>query len=1179
MNIKLLSQKNTRTYRFVKNLSTTIASMVVFLCLSVSYGQTTIPCADGSFNDTYCYTPNDTTQIVYTSDTGFPLRLTFIEGQVELNFDEVIILDSDGVTNLNAGNPYGNTGDMSGFVFESSGDTITLQVTSDGIASCSDGLFVPLNYDINCLTCTDPTIEFTNDGMCETGQQFTIGVDITDLGSSTSITVTDDQGSAAQTATTAGVLFFGPYPATTGVTFTVETGDLNCDFTSGIIECQAQGSCDVLDAGFDMFIDCETFCTDLVADYIALPNLDTTSYQIQGPLCDVPPVTGGNPTNLTIDDVWSGLIALPFEFNFYGNSYTNVVAGANGQLSFNAALAGNYNGWNMDPADQIPTNDANYPLNTVFGAYHDINPGVAPAAPDRINYFVNGVAPFRVFVLNFNAVPQFGCNELLTTQQILLYESLNVIDVNIINKPVCATWNDGLAAIGLQGNNLTEFSVPEDRNVGTWEVTNENWRFVPNGGPVTNASIFEWRDAAGNVLSNDPVFTVCPDQTTVYTAALVVEMPDGSFDELTDTITVTKENGCSPFDCTDDVFLEDFGTGVGRTTHPFTPLEFNATTQLNPNQYAVTNISTGLNFGWHQGMEDNTSGDTNGRAIFFDISDQPSQIEVYRRDIAVAANTSHIFDFAMTTMYDIDTNICSGTGIDSRIIYQIEDAAGTVLATSTTGNVPNGANPNWIRYSLEFNPGDNTTVQLVLLNDIFGVCGNDIAVDDIRIRAEGTSPTVEDPMDMFSCEDTPGSDTATFDLTSQVAEILDGQNPADFEITFHTSQGDADLGDNPIATPAAYQNLANPETIYTRVQRLNQDDCFTTTSFDLIVELPVVITTNLPTQLDVCANEDAAAIDATPTNSGIDLSSVSYEWKNAGGTVVSTDAIFTPLESGTYTVTISIPPCSETTVSIDVVVKPVPDLDLGEDVTLCDSEDFEIVPAISGDTTGASFLWSTGEAGTSIFVDQSGTYSLEITTVDGCVVTDEIVVVISDPVVVTLNEDFDVCPDFETIITANSSDAGVTYQWFENGTLIPDQGENTLVITLSQNGSSTQEYSVVVTNSDGCMGTAVVNVSLYTDNENCVISQGISPNGDGLNDVLDLSFLNNRTGINSFQVFNRNGTTVYEFVNYSNQWGGQTTDGEELPTGTYYYVLGLNAEDPVFGSSYTGWVYINREKN
>lgn len=1179
MNSKLLPQKNTRMYGFVKNLVTTVASMVVFLCLSVSYGQTSIPCADGAFNDTYCYTANDTTEIVYQSDTGFPLRLTFIEGTVELNFDEVVILDSDGVTNLNAGNPYGNNGDMSGFVFESTGNTITVQVTSDGIASCVDGLFVPLNYDINCLTCTDPTIEFTNDGMCETGQQFTIGVDITDLGSSTGITVTDDQGSAPQTATAPGVLFFGPYPAPTGVTFTIETGDLNCDFTSGVIECQAQGSCDVLDAGFDMFIDCETFCTDLVADYIALPNLDTTAYQIQGPLCDLPAITGGAPTNLTIDDVWSGLIALPFEFNFYGNAYTNVVAGANGQLSFDATLAGNYNGWNMDPVDQVPTNDVNYPLNTIFGAYHDINPAVAPATADRINYFVTGDAPFRIFVLNFNAVPQFGCNDLLTTQQILLYESLNVIDVNIINKPVCDTWNDGLAVIGLQGNDLTEFSVPEDRNVGTWEVTNENWRFVPNGGPVTNASVFEWRDPAGNVLSNDPVFTVCPDQTTVYTAALVVELPDGSFDELTDQITVTKESGCSPFDCTDDVFLEDFGTGLGRTTHPFTPLEFNGTTQLNPNQYVVTNISTGLNNGWHQGMEDNTSGDTNGRAIFFDISDQPSQIEIYRRDIAVTANTTHVFDFAMTTMYDIDTNICPGTGVDSRLIYQIEDPAGTVLATSTTGNVPNGSNPNWIRYSLEFDPANNTTVQLVLLNDIFGVCGNDIAIDDIRIRAEGTTPSIEDPMDMFACEETPGSGVATFDLTSQIDEILNGLNPVDFEISFHATQEDADTGDNPIPTPNVYSNTTNPETIYTRVERLNQNDCFSTTPFDLIVELPLVITTNLPSQLDVCANEDAASIDATPTNSGIDLNSVIYDWKNASGTTVSTDAIFTPLESGTYTVTISIPPCSETTVSIDVVVKPVPDLDLGEDVTLCDGEDFEILPNISGDTTGATFLWSTGEDTTSIIADQSGTYSLEITTVDGCIVSDEIVVVISDPVVVTLNEDFDVCPDFETIITANSSDAGVTYQWFKNGILIADQSENTLVITLSQDEAATQEYSVVVTNSDGCLGTAVVNVSLYTNNENCVISQGISPNGDGLNDVLDLSFLNNRTGINSFQIFNRNGTAVYEFTNYSNQWGGQTTDGEELPTGTYYYVIGLNGEDPVFGSKYSGWVYINREKN
>ena len=78
-----------------------------------------------------------------------------------------------------------------------------------------------------------------------------------------------------------------------------------------------------------------------------------------------------------------------------------------------------------------------------------------------------------------------------------------------------------------------------------------------------------------------------------------------------------------------NVFLENFGSGLGRVTHPYTNLEFNGTGMLNPNQYTVTNISTGLNAGWHIGMEDNTIGDIDGRMIFYDISDDINQIELY----------------------------------------------------------------------------------------------------------------------------------------------------------------------------------------------------------------------------------------------------------------------------------------------------------------------------------------------------------------------------------------------------------------------------------------------------------------------------------------------------------------------------------------------------------------------
>ncbi|MGX7668983.1 gliding motility-associated C-terminal domain-containing protein, partial [Flavobacterium pedocola] len=84
------------------------------------------------------------------------------------------------------------------------------------------------------------------------------------------------------------------------------------------------------------------------------------------------------------------------------------------------------------------------------------------------------------------------------------------------------------------------------------------------------------------------------------------------------------------------------------------------------------------------------------------------------------------------------------------------------------------------------------------------------------------------------------------------------------------------------------------------------------------------------------------------------------------------------------------------------------------------------------------------------------------------------------------------------------------------------------------------------------------------------IPKGISPNGDGLNDGWDLEGL----GARKVQIFNRYGTTVYEHGSgYTNQWHGQSKGGDELPDGTYYFVI--EAGD---GSTKTGWVYINREQ-
>ena len=79
------------------------------------------------------------------------------------------------------------------------------------------------------------------------------------------------------------------------------------------------------------------------------------------------------------------------------------------------------------------------------------------------------------------------------------------------------------------------------------------------------------------------------------------------------------------------------------------------------------------------------------------------------------------------------------------------------------------------------------------------------------------------------------------------------------------------------------------------------------------------------------------------------------------------------------------------------------------------------------------------------------------------------------------------------------------------------------MVELPANSVGTQTYTVIITKGE-CTGTDSIDVSLYNVG-NCVISQGISPNGDGLNDCLDLEFLVDRQGSFSLEVFILNLTT------------------------------------------------------
>lgn len=346
------------------------------------------------------------------------------------------------------------------------------------------------------------------------------------------------------------------------------------------------------------------------------------------------------------------------------------------------------------------------------------------------------------------------------------------------------------------------------------------------------------------------------------------------------------------------------------------------------------------------------------------------------------------------------------------------------------------------------------------------------------------------------------------------------------------------------------------------IQNPDAPDCVITD--EIIVEFKTAPIVDLGSDVLVC-DEVFATLDATPENAST-IDELFYQWYYNGDLIEgATEATLDVTEIGDYTVEVTTNLDCTATDTVSVIISDYT-VDLGEDVSVCDGESYEIIPQVEGiDPTEASYLWSTGETTFSIVVSETGSYSVEVTYF-GCTETDEIIVTFTGLPEVELGNTILKCA--EEILTLDATPAGetsgnVNYTWFLDGGIITGQTEPSL--NVIEEGI----YAVEV-NDGGCIGTDDVEVSFY-ENENCVISQGISPNGDGLNDCFDLQFLSDKEGPLDVVILNRHGKVVFELTNYTNQWCGQTDDGEELPVGNYFYVIKSSAAE-----ASTGYIYLNK---
>jgi gliding motility-associated-like protein len=250
-----------------------------------------------------------------------------------------------------------------------------------------------------------------------------------------------------------------------------------------------------------------------------------------------------------------------------------------------------------------------------------------------------------------------------------------------------------------------------------------------------------------------------------------------------------------------------------------------------------------------------------------------------------------------------------------------------------------------------------------------------------------------------------------------------------------------------------------------------------------------------------------------------------------------------------------------------VTIIPTPEFSLGGPYIACEPETLVVAVTPGNFNEGdATYAWSFGGAPvgntSSIVPTEFGAYTVTVTVGD-CSTEQSVTVTENTAEVAVMVDDY--CEDgvymleampveFEGVDSFNPDTA--TYEW--TGTNFMG---DTRVVTVPTEGV----YTVTVTTADGCVGEATYEVSSIA----CTIQRGISPNGDEYNQYFDLETLD----VAQLSIFNRYGQEVYTKSNYTNEWHGQANNGDELPTGTYFYMIERSN-----GEQITGWIYVNREE-
>jgi hypothetical protein len=228
-------------------------------------------------------------------------------------------------------------------------------------------------------------------------------------------------------------------------------------------------------------------------------------------------------------------------------------------------------------------------------------------------------------------------------------------------------------------------------------------------------------------------------------------------DDDNDGITDIIENA----HCVSGLSLnENFGTGT-RTTTTFSNYTYEPnpipTGSVNDGEYAILydiqNSATWASCYWVSNA-DHTPSDTNGRMALFNASYNHSEEFYNRNNINVTVNAIQSLSFWVLNVDKTDNCDHANNRILPNVRVIIRNNANTVtLAQFNTSGIPK--DEQWHLFTFNFNPGANTQIRIILINNAPGGLGNDLAIDDISINVlcDSDNDGVIDSADLDSDND------------------------------------------------------------------------------------------------------------------------------------------------------------------------------------------------------------------------------------------------------------------------------------------------------------------------------------------------------------------------------------------------------------------------------------------